>query len=149
MPGLSAQASSVKKGEETAIQNKCKALGESGCFLFCYAYIAGVEEEVIISLYDQLIKSNIIEKDGYIKDAQLLFQFFNIAAIVTKTEDLLKMPKKNPYVGVWQYKAENGKVYEHAVVMVKDDIVYNPLDNSQTIKKGKLKSIRIVEELKF
>ena len=147
VPGLSPQENSAKKVKLSGIQNRCLALGNTGCFLFCYAWIAGVEENTVVALHDYLVAANIIEYDGYVKNAQLFFQYFNQAVIVTKTSDLLKIPKSDPYLGVWRYQDDAGKTHEHAVVMIRDDIVYNPLDNSQTIKKGKLVSIRIVERI--
>lgn len=123
-----------------AIQKKCSVLGKSGCLLFCYAYVGEIDELRIITSFNLLRKSKIIDDECYIKDAEKLFEFFRVPAKVRKAAPE-EAPKNLPYVAYW--KAAETKE-GHFVVMKNNNVIYDPNGTSINVAKGKVENIRIV-----
>lgn len=123
-----------------AIQKKCLSLGKYGCLLFCYAFVGEIDELRIITSFNLLRKSNIIDDECFIKSADKLYEFFRVPASVRKATPE-EAPRNLPYVAYW--KASETKE-GHFVVMKNNKVIYDPNGQSINVAKGKVESIRIV-----
>ena len=127
------------------IQSKCDVLGKYGCLLFSYLAAVGLEEELAIVHFERLVQAGIIDEECTVLDADFLYEYFRVNASVRKEDDVSKAPARDVYVAKWQYVDNEGKKHSHFVVMQAGKIIYNSLDNSQTIQKGRIISLRLIE----
>ena len=122
------------------IQSFLSNVANGCCLALCYLHIAGVTEDLKkIDLLWKAMDRGIIEKDGYVNDAAALLRLatnksFNIMKSTDYNED-------KPVIAKWEY---NGNAH-FVIVNGKDKkVIWNPLDYSNCVAKGKITSYRVV-----
>ena len=118
----------------------------SGCCLaLCYLHIVGVTEDIKkIELLWKAMDRGIIKKDGYVNDAGALLRLatnksFNVIKPTDYNED-------KPVIAKWEYTDDDNEHHEHFVIINGKDkkVIWNPLDYSNCVAKGKITSYRVV-----
>ena len=113
----------------------------SGCCLaLCYLYQAGVTEPMKqVELLWKAMDRGIIEKDGYVNNAEALLRLasnksYNVTKSTMYDED-------KPVIACWSYNGNN-----HFVIINGKDkkVIWNPLDYSNCVAKGKITSYRVI-----
>lgn len=115
------------------IQNKLKNISENGCLLFCYAYVMGLKEKEVIEKYEDWVKLKLINPDCYVMDGDKLINYMGCCELFTKYKIKSGVSGKGLYIACYELNFKN-----HFVVMKNDNIIYNSLDNSVCVSKGKL-----------
>lgn len=148
--------------EHYPMQKIAKVIGESGCYFLSLCYIAesilGVHVDPIY-YFNLFTKENWIESDCYLNRPDLVlkgilqneiakhginFTFNNV--IITKGYDLYYFPKNNEHLIGYFENQVTMKTYGHFVnVDQNKNVINDPLGESNTVKNGKLKSLRVVE----
>ena len=121
------------------IQSKLKNIGDYGCLCFCYLYMIGVPPENLITSYEDLIAKNIIDNECFVKDGYSFCRYFT-----GKTPEIIFTSVDNKqydkYISNFTYNGKN-----HFVVTDRDDnVLFNSLDHSVCVAKGKILSKRTV-----
>ncbi len=112
------------------LQTVCEKIGQNGCLLLCDCYIAHINPIEAISKFNELLEARIIRKDCYILDHEkLLYLLSGHRLKYIKTN---VAPENCLYISNWIYEKNN-----HFVVMKNNQIVWNPLDYSTCVNKGK------------
>jgi hypothetical protein len=122
-----------------SIQTKLKNIGDYGCLCFCYLYVIGVPPESLLEHYEELIDRNIIDENCFVKDGYALCKYFlkKDVKIVFTSSDNHQFDK---YISNFTYEGKN-----HFVVTDRDDkVIFNSLDHSVCVEKGKIASKRVV-----
>lgn len=153
--------------EHYPMQKIAKVIGESGCYFLSLCYIA----EIILGVHiDPIFYFNLfskektdglfwIESDCYLNYPALVlknilrneiakhgisFSFNDVR--ITKSKDLYYYPKSNEYLIGYFENEVTMITYGHFVNVNENKAVINdPLGESNTVKNGKLKSLRIIE----
>ena len=113
------------------IQSKCKVIGDSGCLAFIYLWCAGLPESLLVSEFDTLLSTGIVNKDCTVQSAKRFLAHFGINADVSKS--CTAPADGSRYAARW---AHNGFV--HYVGMVNGKVVENTLDYSHCVSEGKI-----------
>lgn len=121
------------------IQTKLKNIGDYGCLCFCYLYAIGVPPENLLTHYEKLIDLNIIDNECFVKDGYAFCKYFlnkDVKIIFTSTDN----KQYDKYISNFTYGGKN-----HFVVTDRDDnVLFNSLDHSVCVEKGKIISKRVV-----
>jgi len=157
-----------KKDEIIPVQKIAKVLGDTGCYFSSIVYLAEnilkVKVDIIryFFVFNKTKTSNgkqWIEDDCYMNRPDLVL--LNIlqqeiiknglnkvvnSVNVQNVKDIKYTPKNNEYlIGCYEWKA-TGHTYSHFVVLdSKKNVIYDPLGESNTVKNGKLVSLRVFE----
>ena len=153
--------------EHYPMQKIAKAIGESGCYYLSLCYIA----ETLLGVHvDPIYYFNIfskektggtvwIESDCYMNRPDLVlkgilkieiakhginFSFNEVK--ISKNYDLFYFPKNNEHLIGYFENEVTMKTYGHFVnVDSNKNVINDPLGESNTVKNGKLKSLRVIE----
>lgn len=110
------------------IQDIHKALGDSGCLIFCYLYEANIKVD-ITRHFNELVELDVIDNECYIKDANRLLKFCGSDKRVARGFSA----NGNTIVKFRTATSEEG----HFVVINENrEIVFNSLENSNCVKNG-------------
>lgn len=149
------------------MQKIANVIGESGCYFLCLCYvvfcITGVPVDPIY-YYNRFTKEKhdgkaLMDLDCYLNFPAIVlsemlrteiakhginFKFESIN--ITKEYNLLYYPKSNQLLIGYYENEVTMKIYGHFVNVDNDKKVENdPLGESNTVKNGKLKSLRVIE----
>ena len=126
-------------------QNWAKGLFGGACYAACISWISG-KTNVIDITRDILtgVEKGYIEDDGFVSKPHL---FYNYCFGRDLARDVKILPyKSQPFYQIvcWKWKEKT-----HFVVMRDDKVVFDPAGDSNTVKYGKIDSIReFIVELK-
>lgn len=153
--------------ENYPMQKIAKVIGESGCYFLCLCYIVrcitGIRVDPIYyySVFTKERKGNTcwMDEDCYMNYPELVlagmlrteiakhginFKFESIK--ITKEYDTFYYPKANQLLIGYFENEMTMKTYGHFVNVDNDKKVVNdPLGESNTVKNGKLKGLRVIE----
>ncbi len=112
------------------LQSVCEKIGQNGCLILCDCYIAHINPIEAIEKFSALVDEKIVREDCYVLNHEKLIYFLSGRRInYIRTN----MPPENClYISNWVYNKNN-----HFVVMKNNQIVWNPLDYSVCVNKGK------------
>lgn len=137
------------------MQKNAIIIGDAGCYFCCIVKAAEILRHNNIDLmrafaYCEQQKTNgtkWIESDGYVNfPDKILGYLINKNVTVIKCYDLNYKPAENEIlIGMWEwYDQKNNKTRQHfGYIDDNKNLIYDPLGESNTIKFGKLTSIRI------
>jgi len=121
------------------LQTKLKNIGDYGCLCFCYLYVMGIPLEKLIEHYEDLIQQGIIDNECFVKDGFAFCKYFlkkDVKIIFTSVDN----KQYDKYISNFTYNGKN-----HFVVTDKDDkVLFNSLDHSVCVEKGKISGKRVV-----
>lgn len=123
------------------IQSVCKTAGEYGCLFFSYCYIGGIDVYKALSNVPNLIELKILKDDMTVNNAVKLYEYFDIDATVSISSEA---PKDDELYCAGY--TNNG--YKHWVACRKGNVVFNSLDHSVCVEKGKATDFRIIRIIK-
>lgn len=157
------------KIEIIPFQKIAKVIGDTGCYFSSIVYIAEsilkvnadliryfyvfnkkltngkqwVEDDCFMNRPD-LVLLNILQQEIRLHDIKKTVNSVNVQNI----KDIKYVPKENEYlIGCYEWKT-TGHTYSHFVVLdSKKNVVFDPLGQSNTVKNGKLVSLRVFEIL--
>lgn len=128
-------------------QKLALALGNYGCYFACLCRIAEKITDTGIDLIESFYEcknKNWIESDCYVKNPEKIVEFLTgKKTSVLKIYNTFYIPAENEYI-IGCYENLNGG---HFVLLSNSDksVEYDPLENSNTVRTGKLKSLRIIK----
>ena len=126
---------------QTVIQN----FNNNTCLFMCYVYCCGLLPDNIqdwLSYYITALNRGCIGEDGFILDgAKLINVLTGRSVTVTKRDitDIKDIKKKSPVM--YSIDGKSG----HFVVVENGKIVFNPLEYSRNVDKGKPISVREIK----
>ena len=121
------------------IQDKMRALFSGACYAYCISWMSGKSD--IKDLTKDILEGwskGYIEDDGFVSKPHLFHDYCFGKKDVTK--DVKKLPyKSQPFYQIvcWKWKEKT-----HFVVMRDNKIAFDPAGDSNTVKYGKIDSIR-------
>ena len=125
-------------------QKICKILGESGCYFFCLLHCAGKENDAI-NIYKKVVDIGWMDEDCYVKDPCAILKFLT-GKKYSLVKDAVLDPSANIIIGLWYNPTTN---HHHFVVMdSNNNVTYDPLGESITVRDGALESYRLLYECK-
>lgn len=126
---------------QTVIQN----FNNNTCLFMCYVYCCGLIPDSIqdwLSYYITALNRGVIGEDGFVLDGAKLIQILSGRSVkVTKRNisSLSDVKKKSPVL--FSVNGKDG----HFVVVENGEIIFNPLEVSYNVNKGKPISVRDIE----
>ena len=129
------------------IQTICKHIGESGCYFVSLLKLVHSETRAI-EMYQRALGSNIIDAECFVKDPARLLSMAAGGTWSVRQEAAGYQPKDGELeILRFEHKVPM-KTYAHFVVGDGTGrVIYDPLDNSQTVAAGQLVSKRIITRL--
>jgi len=129
-------------------QSIAKILGESGCYFISLLKIVNLNDDAI-KLYRQSVELGIIDADCYVKDpAQLLCLITDWRHWEVRHESASYQTKPFEYEILRFERKTPTRTYSHFVVGDgHGNVLYDPLDDSNTVKFGQIVSKRIVRKV--
>ena len=129
------------KHPQTVIKN----FNDNTCLFICYLYCMGLEPDTLadwMDHYKTALQKKCIDEEGFVLDAEkLLLYLTGKKWSVTKKEiNTIKDIKERTPV-FYSIDGKSG----HFVVVEDGEIVFNPLEVSNNVKKGKPISARIIK----
>lgn len=120
-------------------QKICKVLGEGGCYFLSLLHLANQEDRAIY-WYKRSVDEGWIDEECYLwSPVGLLKALFDVSYTVTISE---KIDKDADFI-IAKYKNET---YCHYVVVdKKGNVIWDPLEKSNTVKNGKVVDYRIIK----
>lgn len=131
----------IAKCPQTVIQE----FNNNTCLFMCYIYCCGLIPDTIegwLDYYIHALKTGCINEEGFVLDAEKLIRLVSGRRVsVTKKAitDIKSIKEKCPVM----YSMNGGKS-GHFVVVENGEIIFNPLEVSQNVNKGKPVSARII-----
>lgn len=125
------------------VQDLAASIGAGGCLFFCYLYCSGAytSESDALKKAAEAIENGTIEKDCTVSHPERIF-YENagrrVRILRKKISSLDEIKEKTPVNFV------NGQ-FNHWVVVENGKIVFNPLERSVCVAKGKPTEARIIE----
>lgn len=125
------------------VQDLAASIGAGGCLFFCYLYCSGAytSESDALKKAAEAIENGTIEKDCTVSHPERIF-YENagrrVRILRKKISSLDEIKEKTPVNFV------NGN-FNHWVVVENGKIVFNPLEKSVCVAKGKPTEARIIE----
>ena len=119
------------------IQTVCKSAGDYGCLFFCYCYIGGINLYKALSNITNLMDLKILDSEMTVNSAAKLYEYFGISADIS----ISSTPPSDNSLYCAGY-TNNG--YKHWVVCRNGNVVFNSLDHSVCVEKGKATDFRVV-----
>lgn len=110
------------------IQDIYKTLGDYGCLLLCYLHEATIKVD-ITKYFNELIESEIIDNDCYVRDANRLLKFFGSELRVVRGFN----PNGNTIV---MFRTATSKDGHFVVINENREIVFNSLEKSKCVTNG-------------
>ena len=125
-------------------QKICKILGESGCYFFCLLHCVGGCDDAI-SIYKKAVDIGWMDEDCYVKDPCAILRYLT-GKKYSLVKDTVLDPSANIIIGLWHNPTTN---HHHFVVMdSNNNVTYDPLGESITVRDGALESYRSFYECK-
>ena len=128
-------------------QSIAKRLGEFGCYFLSLLRLAKVENAGI-ALYRQAVQLGYLQEDCYVIDPARVLSLAAGGAWSVRHAPADYIPASDEYEILRFERKTTTATFAHFVVGDgRGQVVYDPLDNSQTVKLGKLVSKRIVKRI--
>ena len=108
------------------IQDIFKALGDSGCLIFCYLHEANIKVDVA-KYFNELVELDIIDNDCYVNDGNRLLKYFGSDKRIGRG-----INEAGNTIVPFKY----GTLEHFVVVNTRQEIVFNSLENSQCVRLG-------------
>ncbi|MBQ5998033.1 MAG: DUF261 family protein [Treponema sp.] len=125
-------------------QTVIQEFNNNTCLFMCYIYCCGLLPDTLegwLDYYIRALKAKCIGDDGFILDAEkLIFCLSGRKVSVTKKEIKSLSEIKEMAPVLFSINGKDG----HFVVVENGQIVFNPLEVSQNVNKGKPISARII-----
>lgn len=141
----------MKQSELKGLDNKLKNIYDYGCYFMSLLYVSKVPYSELTSLdellkyYDTFIEKGWMTNDCYIKNPCAILEYLTSKKYSVKKDAVLDT-SASIIIGRWHNPATN---FHHFVVMDKDNtVVWDSLDDSNTVKNGILESYRLFKEIK-
>lgn len=136
----------LKKVSEAA-----KQIYDYGCYFMSLLYVSKVPYSELTSLdellkyYDTFIAKGWMDPDCYVKDPCAILKYLTGKKYIVKKESGLD-PSANIIIGRWYNSTTN---LRHFVVMDRDNnVIWDSLKDSGTVKNGIVESYRLLYECK-
>lgn len=124
-------------------QTVIQEFNNNTCLFICYIYCCGLLPDTLegwLDYYSRALKAKCIGEDGFVLDAEkLIFCLTGRKVSVTKKAIQNIEEVTGPYPVMYSM---NGGKSGHFVVVENGKIVFNPLEVSQNVNKGKPVSVR-------
>lgn len=125
-------------------QRVAKIIGSEGCYFLSLIYIA---EKItgrtvdVIGCYEDCLKRGYIKEDCFINDpARIIKLVTGKTCTFHRVDGEHYEAKANEHViALWERPG-----YKHFVVMGEDKVEYDPLGESQTVKRGRITGYRVI-----
>jgi len=128
-------------------QTIAKRLAESGCYFLSLLHIVNKDNDAI-GLYRQAVQLDFMDEDCFVKVPENVLALAVGGKWLVRHEPASYLPNKDESE-ILRFERKAEKVYSHFVVGDgKGNVIYDPLDTSQTVASGKLVSKRIVLRIK-
>ena len=127
-------------------QTKALNIGNYGCLAMSYLYCVGIDPAEHIKILSDAIDRGVIEKDCTVYSAEKFLEYvtgkrFDVSKIqINDIKDIIQ-----PAPVRYSYIDADGIKHSHFVVVEDGKIVYNPLEVSQCIIKGRPDTARIIK----
>lgn len=125
-------------------QSAIQKFNNNTCLFMCYVYCVGLIPDTLSSwmdYYKTALEKKVISEEGFILDAEkLIFCLSGRKVSVTKKEIKSLSEIKEMAPVLFSINGKDG----HFVVVENGKIVFNPLEVSQNVNKGKPISARII-----
>ena len=120
------------------IQDKLRTLFSSSCYAACISWMSG-KSSVIDIARDILdgVEKGYIKDDGFVSEPHLFYNYCLRKKIAKDVRILPYEPQPFNQIVCWKWKDKT-----HFVVMRDDKVVFDPAGDSNTVKYGKIDSIR-------
>jgi hypothetical protein len=132
-------------------QTIAKRIGETGCYFLCIMYLADKITDShfdIIEAYKKYMSMNYLGEDCFVMNpGEILSDLTGRNMRFDKAGILAVVPDDAHIIGRWSLQATM-RTDGHFVVMRGNEVAYDPIGESNTVKNGKLESYRIFQEVK-
>lgn len=119
------------------IQKKMLNLGNNGCLLFCYLYLSNIETMTAYYLLEPFIQAGVVDSECTVLNPEKLYSMFGIkASVIISNEN----PGKTCIA-----RFNNGKFSHFVVVDKNNNVIFDPLGDSNTVRTGTIKDYRVVD----
>lgn len=136
-------------------------IGAEGCYYLSLLRVAEIHKGMnfdAIELYSRFRKSFELQENGvnqvwlgedcYVYKPENILKDLTHSFIVyvNKVYDLTYEPRLNEYlIGLYEWKKDSETTYYHFVLLNNDkQVIWDPLETSNTVKYGKLVSLRVI-----
>ena len=131
------------------LNKKIESIYNYGCYFLSLCYVAKGREpyniDEMVDWYDLFIKKDWMGEDCYVKDPCAILEFFT-SKKYTVVKDTVLDPKVGIVIGRWHNPTTN---HFHFVVMdSNNNVTYDPLGESITVRDGFVESYRLFYECK-
>lgn len=131
----------ITKCPQTVIQE----FNNNTCLFMCYIYCCGLLPDSLagwLDYYIRALKAKCIDECGYVLDAEKLIRLVTGRRVSVTKKDIESIENiTGPYPVMYSM---NGGKSGHFVVVENGEIIFNPLEVSQNVNKGKPVSARII-----
>ena len=129
-------------------QKECKALGDEGCYFLSLLWIAERElgrELDALKVFGMAKGKGWTDSECYMKNpARMMSELLGKPCSIRKSWDFSEKLGSNQW-DIWLYKRPaTGVTYWHFVVVSDGVVIYDPLENSNTVRHGAPESRRIL-----
>ena len=122
-------------------QRICETIGKYGCYLLCILHHFNADDDVL-DWYNTLLAEKLIDKDCYVKDPVAVARLVGGGKWDVTHAEAVYRPLASEWEVLRYERVADGTTYSHFVLPN-----WDPLGDSQTRLKGKLKSKRIFRRL--
>lgn len=125
-------------------QSVIQKFNNNSCLFLCYLYAVGLEPDSIpdlLSYFSKAFEKKYIDDECYVKDAEGLIRALTGQKVRVQKVDVKDIKSIVNPAPVW-YSIDN--VTGHFVVVANGKIVFNPLEKSINVEKGKPITARII-----
>lgn len=139
----------MKQKDLKKVSEVAKRIYDYGCYFLSLLYVRKISYSEITSLdellmyYDTFIACGWMDPDCYVKDPCAILGFLTGKKYIVKKSEVLD-PNANIIIGRWHNPTTK---HSHFVVMdSNNNVVWDPLGNSITVRDGLVESYRLFYE---
>ena len=121
------------------MQKKLIKLADSTCLFLCYLWYGkqGLSVADTLKYLAVCITKDYVSENGYVNDPEAILK------LVTNKKYSVKKVYKNPNkICIAEFYNERTKFTHFVIVGPTDEVLYDPLEDSVTVKEGKIVSYR-------
>ena len=119
------------------IQEIFGRIGAEGCYFLCLGKAAGVLDNEVLFYYETFIQKGFLEQDCFVNDPVAILRYLGVPVTTVEKSKTLKDGK----IICARYKYMN---HRHFVLVDRyGNIIFDPLGESNTVKKGQVEDYRI------
>ncbi len=137
----------MRQNELKGLDKKVKNIYDYGCYFLDLLYVSKCREptlEEIIKYYDTSTANGWMDEECFVKDPCAILNFLTGKKYLVVKDSVLDTSAS--YIIGYFYNPNTS--LHHFVVMEKDKVLWDSIENSNTVKNGFVESYRMFKEIK-